>query len=172
MNSLPLVSLARRLLGKRDVGADTRETLGLSQCRSGGRLRVGCVLFLIFVTQACATEKSQGINIIRETILSPGHSVNVRSITRTVNGDVVVVGSTGEGDPWPWATRIGADGKPKWEFVPGGPANPFMDVSVIGQIRSAPPRVSVQGSMFDARCPYPSITAKDSSGHGVAKALF
>jgi hypothetical protein len=82
-------------------------------------------------TQAAAAER---MNVTKEIILSPGHSVAPRSMTRTANGDIIVVGSTGIGDPWPWATRVSNSGAILWEFVPGGLKNPFTDISMRGQL--------------------------------------
>lgn len=126
------------ILEQRNTRTKDREALDrcwLSQSRTDGRLRFGFVLLLMFLTQACATGGAQGITIVRETVLSPGHAVDARSMMRTANGDVVVVGSTSDvGDPWPWASRIGADGKLKWEYLPAGPHDPFTYHDMIGQI--------------------------------------
>ena len=95
--------------------------------------KVSLLLVLLGVLLSGATyAASLGLHIEKEVILSPGHPVMPYLITRASNGDLIVAGSSGLGDFWPWVTRVNSSGTVMWDYL-NGPPNGWMDYSAKGQ---------------------------------------
>src|SRR5882672_5034009 len=79
-------------------------------------------LGLLLVYGACSSEPRNHMNINREVVLAPGHKAAPYLITRALNGDFIVAGSTGGQDRRAWAVRVDSNGKEIWQYVDGGSA--------------------------------------------------
>jgi hypothetical protein len=92
------------------------------------------VLSAVGLTAGCARAPDEQMVIERQVRLSPKlFGMTPYGVTRTDDGDFVVLGATGGGQDYrPWATRVSSSGEIRWDFVQG-PPDGWHDHSVSSQ---------------------------------------